>query len=390
MTIVMMILTVLAVMMLLAFFRASIWGWLLASVVIVAGVAILNSISGDALTATAVVLGVIVLVMGVPFVRRLLISSFILKVFRKILPQVSQTEQEALDAGTVWWDGELFSGHPDWNKLLAYAKPVLSVEEQSFVDNETEQLCAMIDDWDVTHVRQDLPPQVWQFIKDKGFFGMIIPKEYGGLQFSALAHSAVVTKLASRSATAAVTVMVPNSLGPAELLLHYGTREQKDKYLNRLAKGLEVPCFALTGPFAGSDAGAIPDTGIVCYGEFNGQKNVLGLRMNWEKRYITLSPVATLLGIAFKLYDPDHLLSPDEARGITLALIPTSTAGVQVGRRHFPLNSAFQNGPTSGKDVFIPMEYIIGGAERIGQGWRKAARAGCGCSGDSCDRAEAA
>jgi acyl-CoA dehydrogenase len=365
-----MILAILVIFMLLAFFRASIWGWLLAIIVVVAGVSMICSISGDALVATVVTLGVFVFVFGVPFVRKLLISNFILGIFRKILPQVSQTEQEALDAGTVWWDGELFSGHPNWEKLLAYAKPKLSAEEQSFLDNETEQLCAMIDDWDVTHVRQDLSPETWQFIKDKGFFGMIIPKEYGGLQFSALAHSSVVAKLASRSATGTVTVMVPNSLGPAELLLHYGTKEQKDKYLNRLAKGLEIPCFALTGPFAGSDAGAIPDTGVVCYGEFNGEKNVLGLRMNWEKRYITLAPVATLLGIAFKLYDPEHLLGPEEARGITLALIPTSTPGVQVGRRHFPLNSAFQNGPTVGKDVFIPLDYIIGGAERIGQGWR--------------------
>lgn len=367
---VLMVLAVLAVMMVLAFYRASIWGWLLATIVLVAAVAVLCSLSGDVLTFIVIALGVQVLLLGVPVIRRTIISGFVLKIFRKILPQVSQTEQEALDAGTVWWDGELFSGHPNWNKLLAYAKPTLSPEEQFFVDNETDQLCAMIDDWDITHVRQDLPPEVWQFIKDKGFFGMIIPKEYGGLQFSALAHSAVVTKLASRSATAAVTVMVPNSLGPAELLLHYGTKEQKDKYLSRLAKGLEVPCFALTGPFAGSDAGSIPDSGIVCYGEFNGQKDVLGLRMNWEKRYITLSPVATLLGIAFKLYDPEHLLSPVEARGITLALIPTNTPGVVTGRRHFPLNSAFQNGPTSGKDVFIPLEYIIGGAERIGQGWR--------------------
>ncbi len=369
MTTVLIVLAVLTIILLLAFFRASIWGWLLATIVIVAGVAIHYSISGDALTATVITLGVIVLVQGVPFLRRLLISSFFLKVFRKILPQVSQTEQEALDAGTVWWDGELFSGHPNWQKLLDYAKPTLSAEEQSFLDNETEQLCAMIDDWDVTHVRQDLSPETWQFIKDKGFFGMIIPKEYGGRQFSALAHSSVIAKLASRSATGAVTVMVPNSLGPAELLLQYGTKEQKDKYLHRLAKGQEIPCFALTGPFAGSDAGAIPDAGVVCYGEFNGQK-VLGLRMNWEKRYITLAPVATLLGIAFKLFDPDHLLGPEEARGITLALIPTSTPGVQIGRRHFPLNCAFQNGPTLGKDVFIPLDYIIGGAERIGQGWR--------------------
>jgi acyl-CoA dehydrogenase len=299
-----------------------------------------------------------------------LVSSFILKIFRKILPQVSQTEQEALDAGTVWWDGELFSGRPRWTKLLAMPKTGISAEEQAFLDNEVEQLCAMIDDWDVTHTRQDLSPETWQFIKDKGFFGMIIPKEYGGLEFSAQAHSAVVTKVASRSGTAAVTVMVPNSLGPAELLLKYGTKEQKDKYLRRLAKGLEVPCFALTGPMAGSDAGAIPDVGIVCYGEFNGQPNVLGLRVTWEKRYITLAPVATLLGLAFKLYDPDQLLGAEQSRGITLALIPTDTLGVQVGRRHFPLNSAFQNGPTQGNDVFIPMDYIIGGTQRIGQGWR--------------------
>ena len=287
-----------------------------------------------------------------------------------MLPQISATEQEAIDAGTVWWDGELFSGRPDWNKLLAFPKAELSREEQSFVDNEVEQLCAMIDDWDITHNRADLPSEVWQFIKDKGFFGMIIPKQYGGLEFSAQAHSAVVTKVASRSGTTAVTVMVPNSLGPAELLLHYGTTEQKDKYLHRLAKGLEVPCFALTGPFAGSDAGAIPDFGIVCYGSFNGQEKVLGLRLTWEKRYITLAPAATLLGLAFKLYDPEHLMGGEVSRGITLALIPTDTPGVKIGRRHFPLNSAFLNGPTQGNDVFIPMDCIIGGAPRIGQGWR--------------------
>jgi acyl-CoA dehydrogenase len=298
-----------------------------------------------------------------------LISNFILKIFRKILPQVSQTEQEALDAGTVWWDGELFSGRPRWSKLLEMPKTGLSEREQAFVDNEVETLCGMLDDWDITHTRQDLSPEVWQFIKDKGFFGMIIPQSYGGLEFSAQAHSAVVTKVSSRSGTAGVTVMVPNSLGPAELLLKYGTQEQKDKYLNRLAKGLEVPCFALTGPFAGSDAGAIPDSGIVCHGEFNGQQ-VLGIRLNWEKRYITLAPVATLLGLAFKLYDPEKLLGAEKSMGITLALIPTDLPGVQIGRRHFPLNSAFLNGPTVGKDVFIPMEYIIGGMPRIGQGWR--------------------
>jgi acyl-CoA dehydrogenase len=246
----------------------------------------------------------------------------------------------------------------------------LSKEEQSFVDNEVEQLCAMLDDWDITHTRADLSPKVWEFIRSKGFFGMIIPKQYGGLEFSAQAHSAVVAKVASRSGTAAVTVMVPNSLGPAELLLHYGTPEQKEKYLHRLAGGLEVPCFALTGPFAGSDAGAIPDFGVVGYGDFDGKQNVLGVRITWEKRYITLAPIATLLGLAFKLYDPEHLLGGEVNRGITLALIPTDTPGVRIGRRHFPLNSAFLNGPTQGDAVFIPMDYLIGGTTRIGQGWR--------------------
>lgn len=361
---------VLAVFLSLSFFRASLLSWLLAAMVFVPLVAVQSRISDTALQLVYITLLLVIVVFGLPFLRRFLVSRPVLGVFRKIMPQVSQTEQEALDAGTVWWDGELFSGNPHWAKLLALPKPGLSTEEQAFLDNEVEQLCAMIDDWDVTHVRQDLPPQVWQFIRDKGFFGMIIPKEYGGLQFSAQAHSAVVTKVASRSGTAAVTVMVPNSLGPAELLLHYGTQAQKDKYLRRLAKGEEVPCFALTGPFAGSDAGAIPDVGTVCYGEFNGQADVLGVRVSWEKRYITLAPVATLLGLAFKLYDPQNLLGPDVARGITLALIPVDTPGVRVGRRHFPLNSAFQNGPTQGTDVFIPLDYIIGGAERIGQGWR--------------------
>lgn len=360
----------LAVIFLLAFFRASIWSWLLAILVIVPLTAIQGRFSADVFQVVIIALAVFVAVLGIPPLRRLLVSGFILGIFRRILPQVSQTEQEALDAGTVWWDGELFSGNPDWHKLLAYPKPTLTPVEQSFLDNETETLCAMLDDWDITHVRQDLSPQVWQYIKDKGFFGMIIPKEYGGLEFSAQMHSAVVTKVASRSATGSVTVMVPNSLGPAELLLHYGTPEQKRKYLRGLAQGKEVPCFALTGPFAGSDAGAIPDRGIVCRGEFGGQQDVLGMRLTWEKRYITLAPVATLLGLAFKLYDPDRLLGGETERGITLALIPADTPGVNLGRRHFPLNSAFQNGPTSGKDVFIPMDYIIGGQERIGQGWR--------------------
>ncbi|OGS94519.1 MAG: acyl-CoA dehydrogenase [Gallionellales bacterium RIFCSPLOWO2_12_FULL_57_18] len=367
---ILMVVAVLAIMLLLAFFRASITSWVLAVMVIVPVIAILARFSDTVLLAVGSALLVFILFFGVPFMRRHVVSGAALKIFRKILPQISTTEQEAIDAGTVWWDGELFSGNPDWNKLLAFPKPSLSSEEQAFLDKEVEQLCAMLDDWDITHNRADLSPEAWQFIRDKGFFGMIIPKLYGGLEFSAQAHSAVISKISSRSGTAAVTVMVPNSLGPAELLLHYGTNEQKEQYLHRLAKGLEVPCFALTGPLAGSDAGAIPDFGVVCYGEFAGKQNVLGVSLTWEKRYITLAPMATLLGLAFKLYDPDHLLGGEPNRGITLALIPAGTPGVQIGRRHFPLNSAFLNGPTQGKDVFIPMNYIIGGPHRIGQGWR--------------------
>ncbi|WP_396957599.1 acyl-CoA dehydrogenase [Nitrosomonas sp.] len=306
----------------------------------------------------------------VPFLRINIVSSLVLKIFRKLLPQISQTEQEALDAGTVWWEGALFSGKPDWNQLLAYPKPELTPKEKAFLNGPVEQLCAMLDEWHITHERHDLPPHVWQFIRENRFFSLIIPKEYGGLGFSALAHSEVVMKISSRSNTAAVTVMVPNSLGPAELLLHYGTEEQKDHYLPRLANGTEIPCFALTGPDAGSDAGSIPDTGIVCRGVFDGQPDVLGIRINWEKRYITLGPVATLLGLAFRLYDPDGLLGNKKEIGITLALIPTSTLGIQIGRRHYPLNGVFQNGPNSGKDVFIPMDWVIGGQDKVGQGWR--------------------
>jgi acyl-CoA dehydrogenase len=319
------------------------------------------------LVTLAVILGVILFV---PSIRRPLISDRLLKIFRRKLPQLSQTEREALDAGTVWWDGDLFSGKPNWYKLLAFPKPTLNKEEKDFLAGPVEQLCGMLDEWRITRELHDLPPNAWQFIKDNGFFGMIIPKQYGGLGFSALAHSEVVMKISSRSGTAAVSVMVPNSLGPAELLLQYGTEEQKDHYLPRLAKGLEVPCFALTGPDAGSDAGAIPDSGVVCYGEFNGEKEVLGIKVTWEKRYITLGPVATILGLAFKLYDPDGLLGGEKNLGITLALIPTDTPGVNIGRRHFPLDAAFQNGPNSGTDVFIPMEWIIGGLEGVGRGWR--------------------
>jgi acyl-CoA dehydrogenase len=364
------VVVVVAIVMLLAFFRASITSWVLAVMVIVPVIAIQARFSDTVLSLVGAALVLFILLFGIPFIRRPVVSGAVLKIFRKILPQISATEQEAIDAGTVWWDGELFSGSPDWNKLLAFPKPSLRSDEQAFLDNEVEQLCSMLDDWDITHNRADMPPEVWQFIRDKGFFGMIIPKRYGGLEFSAQAHSAVISKIASRSGTAAVTVMVPNSLGPAELLLHYGTNEQKEEYLHRLAKGLDVPCFALTGPLAGSDAGAIPDIGVVGYGEYAGLQNVLGIRLTWDKRYTTLAPVATLLGIAFKLYDPNHLLGGEPNRGITLALVPAGTPGVEIGRRHFPLNTAFLNGPTQGKDVFIPMNFIIGGTHRIGQGWR--------------------
>ena len=302
-------------------------------------------------------------------IRRRLLSRPLLALFRRILPRVSQTEQEALDAGTVWWDGDLFSGNPDWNKLLAYPKPALTAEERAFLDGPVEELCRMIDDWQITHELHDLPQPVWQFIREHGFLGMIIPKQYGGLGFSALAHSEVVMKLSTRSGTAAVSVMVPNSLGPAELLLHYGTAEQKNHYLPRLAKGLEMPCFALTSPEAGSDAGGIPDFGIVCREQRDGGET-LGIRLTWEKRYITLGPVATLVGLAFRLYDPEGILGGEKNLGITLALIPASTPGVHIGRRHLPLNQAFMNGPNWGRDVFVPINCVIGGLACVGQGWK--------------------
>jgi acyl-CoA dehydrogenase len=310
-----------------------------------------------------------VVFLGSEKLRMQWLSVPLLKRIRKVLPPMSETERDAIESGTVWWEAELFRGNPDWSKLLKYDKPVLSQREQEFLDGPVEELCAMIDDWDITHNRNELPPEVWEFLKKKGFFGMIIPRKYGGLEFSAHAHSAVVMKISSRSISVGVTAMVPNSLGPAELLQHYGTDAQKEYYLPRLADGREIPCFALTGPSAGSDAGSIPDAGIVCEGEFEGKK-VIGLRINWEKRYITLGPVATVLGLAFKVYDPDGLISDKQELGITCALIPVNTPGIDIGNRHLPLNAAFQNGPNRGKDVFIPMDYIIGGEKMIGKGWR--------------------
>ncbi len=301
--------------------------------------------------------------------RKAAITRPFMKAYLRLLPSMSQTEKEALEAGTVWWDGELFTGDPRWQKLLAAKPPQLTAEEQAFLDGPCMQLCAMLDDWNITHERGDLPPAVWEFLKTRGFFAMIIPKRYGGLEFSAYAHSCVLSLLASRSTTCSSTVAVPNSLGPAELLNHYGTEEQKDYYLPRLARGEEVPCFALTGPRAGSDAGSIPDTGIVCRGAWQGRE-VLGLKLNFSKRYITLAPVATVIGLAFRMFDPDKLLGDKADIGITVALMPRTTPGITIGRRHFPLNIPFQNGPIQGKDVFVPLEFIVGGPKLAGAGWR--------------------
>ncbi len=301
--------------------------------------------------------------------RKALITRPFMRAYLRLLPTMSQTEREALEAGTVWWDGELFTGAPQWSKLLAAKPPRLSAEEQAFLDGPCEELCRMLDDWHITHELGDLPPHVWEVMKSKGFFAMIIPKKYGGLEFSAYAHSCVLSKIASRSATASSTVAVPNSLGPAELLNHYGTPEQKDYYLPRLARGEEIPCFALTSPRAGSDAASIPDTGIVCRGMWQGRE-VLGLKLNFNKRYITLAPVATVVGLAFRMFDPDRLLGGKADIGITCALIPRNTPGVTIGRRHFPINVPFQNGPVHGKDVFVPLDAIIGGTKMAGAGWR--------------------
>jgi acyl-CoA dehydrogenase len=354
----------------LAYVRAPLWSWTVVGGALLAVLTAIGAAGVVTLTVLWILFAGLALLFNLRPLRRGLITRHILRVFRRLLPRMSDTEREAIDAGTVWWDGELFSGRPDWQRLLSAPPPRLSDEEQAFLDGPVDRLCAMLDDWTITQELQDLPPEVWQFIKDHGFFGMIIPKRYGGLGFSALAHSDVVTKLTTRSGSAAVTVMVPNSLGPAELLLHYGTEAQKDHYLPRLASGAEIPCFALTGPEAGSDASAIPDVGVVCRADIGGESGVLAIRLNWNKRYITLAPVATLLGLAFKLEDPEALLGGTEHRGITVALIPTDTPGISIGNRHLPMNQAFLNGPTRGNDVLIPVDWIIGGAEMAGQGWR--------------------
>src|SRR6516162_7743163 len=301
--------------------------------------------------------------------RRDFISKPIFALARNLLPAMSDTEREALEAGDVWWDADLFTGNPDWSKLIANPPATLTQEETAFLDGTVDELCAMLEEWKINWEWRDLPPEVWDFIKRHKFFGMIIPKEFGGLGFSPYAHSEVVRKLSSRSIVAAVTVMEPNSLGPGELLMRFGTREQQDRWLPRLADGRDIPCFGLTSPEAGSDAASMIDKGIICKGTFEGRE-VIGLKLNWHKRYITLGPVATLLGLAFKAYDPDQLVGSEEELGITVALIPTDLPGVSIGRRHLPAMQVFQNGPNWGHDVFIPLDYIIGGEARLGQGWK--------------------
>jgi len=354
-----------ALFWLLAYLRVKLWTW----TIVVATFLGYWTAAGGGSAAVWSIFGILAAILNIVPLRRTLVSRPVYGLFRKVLPPMSQTEQEALDAGTVWWDGELFSGRPNWEMLLSEPIPALTSEEQTFLDGPVEELCRMLDDWKIYKELHDLPPEVWRFIKDHGFFGMIIPKEYGGLQFSALAHSQVIMKIASRSIPAGVTVMVPNSLGPAELLLHYGTQQQRNHYLPRLAKGEEIPCFALTGPEAGSDAASVPDTGIVCRGRFEG-KETLGIRLTWEKRYTTLGPIATIIGLAFRLFDPDHLLGDKENIGITCALVPAKLPGITIGTRHDPLEIPFQNGPSWGKDVFIPIDFIIGGVAGAGQGWR--------------------
>jgi len=344
------------------------WAWVLGGLMLVPAGWSAGLSSPTVWTIFALVFAALALIFGIPALRRQIVTRPLMPAFASALPRMGDTERVALEAGTVWWDGELFSGDPDWRKLLAFDIPDLSDRERRFLEGPVEELCGMLNDWEISQARR-LSPDVWEFIKKHRFLGMIIPEEYGGLNFSAAAHSAVLIKVASRSIAAGVTVMVPNSLGPAELLLHYGTEEQKRYYLPRLATGEEIPCFALTGPESGSDAAATQSVGIVCRGRFQG-KEVLGMRLNWNKRYITLGPVATVIGLAFRLKDPDGLLGGQEDLGITCALIPANLPGIKIGERHDPMGVPFHNGPNYGRDVFVPLDFIIGGREMAGNGWR--------------------
>ncbi len=357
----------------LALWRAPLWGWAVlvavATFLVQAGF-VLGPMGGITITKLIAWLPAIALaVLSYRPIRRQVVTTPAYRMVKKILPPVSPTEREALDAGTLGFDAELFGGEPDWNKLRAVLPMSLTEDERNFLDGPAEELCRMSHDWQIRADDRDVPENVWNFIKQKGFLGMLISKEHGGLGFSAQAQSLILGKVASRSPDVSVVVMVPNSLGPGELIEKFGTHEQQEHYLPRLAKGLDVPCFALTGPYAGSDAASMRDIGTVTRGQHNGQE-VIGIKLNWDKRYITLAPNATLLGLAFQLFDPQNLLGKGEDRGITLALIPADHPGVQIGRRHLPCGNAFPNGPTWGENVFIPLDWIIGGPERAGQGWR--------------------
>ena len=357
-----------AVFVVLLYLGRGYWAWTLAAGLALAAWMASGVQMPVAFAVTVVTVLAAAALFGIPSLRRPLLSAPAMRLVRAHLPQMGDTERVALDAGTVWWDGELFSGRPDWRKLLKFQSQPLSERERAFLDGPVEQLCRMVDDWRIVQNR-DLPEQIWDYLKRERFFGMIIPEKYGGLGFSAAAHSAVVVKVSSRSITTACTLMVPNSLGPAELLLHYGTEVQRDYFLPRLAVGKEIPCFALTEPQAGSDAASIRSTGIVCRGTFDG-KEVVGIRLNWNKRYITLAPVATVIGLAFRMHDPDRLLGGAVDLGITCALLPRGTPGIHIGDRHDPMGVPFQNGPITGTDVFVPLEFIIGGRGGIGHGWR--------------------
>ncbi|MFT6916404.1 MAG: acyl-CoA dehydrogenase [Motiliproteus sp.] len=361
------ILGLIILVLLLAYRGAGRTGW---SLLLVSTLLVITFFSGTLLITVSVWLlgsALLLLLFNGTLRRRYLISP-VMNGLRRALPPISNTEKAAIDAGTVGWEAELFNGTPQWQQLLQQPKPQLSAEEQAFLDGPVEQLCLKLDDWEIVQRSHNLSAETWTLLREQGFFAMIIPKKFGGKGFSALAHSSVVMKISSRSISAAVTVMVPNSLGPAELLLHYGTESQQQYYLPRLASGIEIPCFALTSADAGSDAGALSDSGIVTWGQWHGER-VLGLRLNWSKRYITLAPVATLLGLAFKVFDPDGLLGEQQSLGITCALVPVDLEGVQIGDRHRPLTCAFMNGPTQGQEVFIPLEQIIGGRQQIGNGW---------------------
>jgi acyl-CoA dehydrogenase len=363
------ILCLLALSLTAAFRGINLLNWTLGMAGLLVGFGILTDISMWAIIPMSIVFAAIAIPLNVKSLRRKWLSAPFLAVYRKMLPTLSDTEKVALETGTVGWEGELFAGNPNWDSLLDQQWPELNEEEKAFVDGPVEELCQMLNPWENSHELADLPPEVWTFLKENRFFGMIIPKKYGGLELSALAHRAVLQKIGSVCAVAGSTVAVPNSLGPAELLVHYGTEEQKNYYLPRLAKGEEMPCFGLTGPTAGSDATSIPDTGIICKRKYKG-KEVLGMRLNFDKRYITLSSVATIVGLAFKLYDPDGLVGDKEDLGISVALVPSDTPGLDIGARHMPLNVPFHNGPVRGKDVFVPLDTLVGGIDMAGHGWR--------------------